>query len=53
MIDEALATILILLFVTTLMILIVPYVLYPDMIQDNVRKHIDKGTVREGMVDKI
>jgi predicted nucleic acid-binding Zn ribbon protein len=39
--DMALATILIILLVTTLLILIVPYVLYPDMIQDNVRKHIN------------
>jgi hypothetical protein len=46
MIDEALATILILLLVTTIMILIIPYVIYPDMIKDNVIKHI--GTVREG-----
>ena len=47
MIDETLATILIILLVSTMMILIVPYVLYPDMIKDNVKKHI-VGEVREG-----
>jgi hypothetical protein len=45
--DMALATILIILLVTTLLILIVPYVLYPDSIQDNVRKHISGAVPTE------
>jgi uncharacterized protein involved in outer membrane biogenesis len=45
MLDEALAIILVFLLVAVVMILIVPYFLYPDMIKDNVIKHI---SVREG-----
>jgi len=53
MIDEALATILIILLATILMILIVPYVLYPDMIKDNVRKYISDDTVPEAVTHEV
>ncbi len=45
MIDEALAIILLFLLIAVVMMLIIPYIIYPDMIKDNVIKHI---SVREG-----